>query len=212
MKLTGVIAAFAVIVPLWDTTIAFPLMPHQPVITRTVAWAKKKGFATDKVSKMIPSSTPTTPRSFEESSSMEQEEPSPGQEPSLNAGQRALQEMRRQRAEEKDRELRQVRDMLQADQQVQSGGPATIPEKVAQRMGLRMLPFVGIPFFGGMGTFITFWYLSTYKNYEFEPSLVAASTIGLLVIGLLVSQMTAIWSLMSKSLYLTYMFRELRIR
>jgi Photosynthesis affected mutant 68 len=190
MMLTGVgvIAAFAVIISIGDTAKAFHLMPQRPVI-RTVAGAKKKGFANDKVSKGTPSSIPTAPRISEESLPIEKVERSPRpDESSLNAGQRALQELRRQRAEEKDQELRQVRDMLQADQQVQSGGPATIPEKVAQRMGLRMLPFVGVPFFGGMGTFITFWYLSTYKNYEFEPSLVAASTIGLLVIGLLVSR------------------------
>ena len=101
---------------------------------------------------------------------------------SLNAGQRALNEMRRQRAEEKDSELRRVRELMQVD-----AGPAAIPEPVAQRMGARMLPFVGLPLFGGMGSFVAFWYLATYKNLEFEPSLVAVSTIGILVVSLLVS-------------------------
>ena len=104
----------------------------------------------------------------------------------MNAGQRALQELRRQKIEERDQELRQVRDMIQADEQVQNSGPVAIPEKVAQRMGLRMLPFVGIPFFGGMITFVAFWYYATYENLQFEPTLVAASTIALLVVGLLV--------------------------
>ena len=104
---------------------------------------------------------------------------------SLNAGQKALFEMRRQRAEEKDAELRQVRDMLQADQQLQET-PAAIPEPVAQRMGKRMLPFVGLPLFLGMGTFVGFWYMATYQDLEFQPALVAASTVALLVVGLLV--------------------------
>ena len=62
----------------------------------------------------------------------------------VNAGQRALDEMRRQRAEQKDAELRKVRKMLQADEQL-SSTPAAIPGKVAMRMGKRMLPFVGLP-------------------------------------------------------------------
>ena len=104
----------------------------------------------------------------------------------MNAGQRALQELRRQKIEERDQELRLVREMMQADEQVQNSGPMAIPEPVAQRMGRRMLPFVGIPFFGGMITFVTFWYYATYQNLQFEPTLVAASTIVLLVVGLLV--------------------------
>ena len=104
----------------------------------------------------------------------------------MNAGQRALAEMRRQKAEEKDAELRRAREILQTDQQV-SETPAAIPEKVAQRMGARMLPFVGLPLFGGMGAFVGFWYFATYKNMEFEPIMVAVTTIGLLVAGLLVS-------------------------
>ena len=110
----------------------------------------------------------------------------------MNAGQRALQELRRQKIEERDQELRQVRDMIQADEQVQNSGPVAIPEKVAQRMGLRMLPFVGLPFFGGMMAFVAFWYFATYQNLQFEPTLVAASTIALLVVGLLVSQGTVV--------------------
>lgn len=73
---------------------------------------------------------------------------------------------------------------------------AVIPEKVAQRMGKRMLPFVGIPLFGVMGTFIVFWYLATYKNMEFQPALVAFSTIAVLGLGLLgitYSVMSASW-------------------
>jgi len=105
----------------------------------------------------------------------------------MNAGQRALAEMRRQKAEEKDAELRRVREMLSADQQMKEA-PASIPEKVAQRMGKRMLPFVGLPFILGMGTFVGFWYMATYKNLVFEASTVAGATIGILVFGLLVRE------------------------
>ena len=103
----------------------------------------------------------------------------------LNAGQKALAEMRRQRAEQKDAELRKVRELMQADQQMQET-PASIPEEVAQRMGKRMLPFVGIPLFLTLGSFVAFWYLSVYQNYEFSPALVAGSSALLLVSGLLV--------------------------
>lgn len=107
----------------------------------------------------------------------------------ISAGEQALSRLRRQRAEEKDEELRAIREMKSVDQYVASEpDAAVIPEKVAQRMGKRMLPFVGIPLFGVMGTFVVFWYLATYRNLEFQPSLVAFSTIGILGISLLVSK------------------------
>ena len=132
---------------------------------------KKKGFAKDESSD---SSTPTLSTTTTTKTPEKQ-----------NAGQRALAELRRQRAEQKDEELRRVRELLKEDEQVQESS-AAIPERVAQRMGQRMLPFVGIPLFGGMGTFVGFWYMATYKNMEFEPVSVAAATIGVLVVGLLV--------------------------
>jgi len=63
-------------------------------------------------------------------------------------------------------------------------------------MGKRMLPFVGLPLFGGMGVFVGFWYLATYKGLEFQPTLVAYSTIVVLIVGLLgitYSVMSASW-------------------
>ena len=102
-----------------------------------------------------------------------------------NAGQRALAEMRRQQAEKKNQELNKVREMLEADRQVEQQA-AAIPERVAQRMGARMLPFVGLPLLGGMGCFVAFWYFATYKDMEFQPALVAGSTIAILVVSLLV--------------------------
>jgi len=106
--------------------------------------------------------------------------------PELNAGQKALQTMRRERAEAKDEELRKVRELLQTDEQVQET-PAAIPEKVANRMLGRMLPFVGIPLLLSLSGFVAFWYLATYKDMEFQPGLVAGTTIALLAVGLLVS-------------------------
>lgn len=114
------------------------------------------------------------------------EETSP--EPTMNAGQRALEKIRRERAEQKNAELQRARELLQQDMQVQQTA-AAIPEKVAQRMGQRMIPFVGIPLFLSMGVFVGFWYMATYRDMSFEPSLVAASTILILVLSLLVSFM-----------------------
>ena len=116
---------------------------------------------------------------------------------SLNQGQAALAELRRERAEKRDAELRMLRDVRTVDTQLRENpGSAAIPEQVAMRMGKRMLPFVGIPLLGGMGAFVVFWYLASYKNQEFQPALVAFSTIGLLGVGLLgitYSVMSASW-------------------
>lgn len=78
------------------------------------------------------------------------------------------------------RELRETDALLAED-----GGAAVIPEKVAQRMGKRMLPFVGIPLFGSSASFVVFWYLATYKDLEFQPALVAFTSVAFLAVGLL---------------------------
>jgi hypothetical protein len=106
------------------------------------------------------------------------------QQSSLNAGQLALEQMRRQRIEKEEAELRSVRELMLQDKLAKET-PAVIPEKVAQRMGRRMLPFVGLPLFLAMGTFVGFWYFATYKNMEFQPAAVATTTVFLLVVGLL---------------------------
>ena len=105
-------------------------------------------------------------------------------EPQMNTGQRALAKMRAERQSKKDEELRRIAEIREMDAQVAEES-AAIPERVAQRMGKRMLPFVGIPLFGGMGAFVAFWYFATYKGVEFEPVVVAATTIGMLAISLL---------------------------
>ena len=105
----------------------------------------------------------------------------------LSMGKAALERMRRERAEKRNAELRQIKEVQEVDAMLQeSPGAAAIPEKVAQRMGKRLLPFVGIPLIGGMGSFVGFWYMATYRDMEFQPALVAASTIALLAVGLVV--------------------------
>eukprot|EP00565_Helicotheca_tamesis_P002371 CAMPEP_0185740838 /NCGR_PEP_ID=MMETSP1171-20130828/38635_1 /TAXON_ID=374046 /ORGANISM="Helicotheca tamensis, Strain CCMP826" /LENGTH=311 /DNA_ID=CAMNT_0028412767 /DNA_START=186 /DNA_END=1121 /DNA_ORIENTATION=+ len=107
-------------------------------------------------------------------------------EASLNTGKMALNELRRRRSEERDEELRKLRELRTVDDTLKTDpGAASIPEKVAMRMGKRMLPFVGIPLFGGMAAFVGFWYMATYRDMEFQPALVAISTIALLGVGLL---------------------------
>lgn len=108
-------------------------------------------------------------------------------QPDLSMGKAALERLKREQVEKRDEELRKVKQIKDVDTMLrESPEAAVIPEKVAQRMGARMLPFVGIPLLGGMGAFVGFWYMSTYQGMSYEPSLVAASTIALLVFGLLV--------------------------
>ena len=152
----------------------------RPALTQ-LEMAKKKGFSKQETPKKKPQPAEATTTTTTTATTAAPEQPA-----QLNAGQRALEKMRREQAEAKDAELRRVREMLQEDQQVQETA-AAIPEKVAARMGKRMLPFVGLPLFLGMGSFVAFWYMATYKEMSFEPSMVAASTILILVFGLLVS-------------------------
>ena len=103
-------------------------------------------------------------------------------------GKAALDRMRREQAEQRNAELQKMKEVQEVDQMMlETGGEAAvIPEKVAQRMGKRMLPFVGIPLFGSIATFVGFWYMATYQDMEFQPVLVAGSTIAFLAIGLVV--------------------------
>lgn len=114
-----------------------------------------------------------------------------------NAGLTALERMRAEQRRQKEDELRRVKELRSVDEYVREDPTAAvIPEKVAMRMGKRMLPFVGVPLFGVMGTFVAFWYLRVYKNLEFSTVAVAVATIGLLVVGLLgitYSVMSASW-------------------
>lgn len=101
-----------------------------------------------------------------------------------------LKKLRSREAEARDEELRKLRDLRETDALLQSeegAGAAAIPEKVAQRMGKRMIPFVGIPLFGSFASFIGFWYLATFKDMEFQPAVVATTSFVFLATGLLVS-------------------------
>jgi pyruvate/2-oxoglutarate dehydrogenase complex dihydrolipoamide acyltransferase (E2) component len=109
-------------------------------------------------------------------------------QPELSQGKAALAKLRRQEAEKRNEELRKIKEVQQVDEMLrESPDAAAIPEKVAQRMGARMLPFVGIPLFGAMGSFVGFWYMATYRDMEFQPALVATVSLVLLAVGLVVS-------------------------
>lgn len=106
----------------------------------------------------------------------------------LSQGKVALDKLRRQKAEQRNEELRKLKEVQQVDAMLrESPEAAAIPEQVAQRMGARMLPFVGIPLFGAMGSFVGFWYMATYRDMEFQPALVATTSLVLLAVGLVVS-------------------------
>lgn len=115
----------------------------------------------------------------------------------VNTGSKLLRELRSREAEKRDEELRKVRELRETDALLkEDAGAAAIPERVAQRMGKRMLPFVGIPLFGSFTSFIGFWYLATFKDMEFQPSVVATTSFAFLAIGLLgitYSVMSASW-------------------
>jgi len=97
-----------------------------------------------------------------------------------------LQQLRSREAEKRDAELRKLRDLRDTDALLaEDASAAAIPERVAQRMGKRMVPFVGIPLFGSFASFIGFWYLATYKDMEFQPAVVATTSFVFLAVGLL---------------------------
>jgi hypothetical protein len=181
---------------------AFMVHPHtQRRVSRTLA---AKGFGnTQKEERDTPkskdpvvetttagpdfSTTTTTPLSTE-SRSLKAEK---------NPGQKALENLRRERQAQRDEELRKVRDIRNVDKMLQeSPESGVIPEKVATRMGARMLPFVGIPLFGSLITFVGFWYLTTVKNLEIQPTVVGTTTSVLMVLslfGITYSVLSASW-------------------
>jgi hypothetical protein len=166
--------------------------------------AKKKGFGEPKAEapkkKKAPPPAPSPAKTTAESSKPKPEQSYSGsisspdnpfntvQEVSdLSQGKAMLERMRREKAEQRNAELRKIKEVNDVDAMMrETPDAAAIPERVAQRMGKRMLPFVGIPLFGGMATFVGFWYMATYRDTQYEPLMVAVSTIGVLVAGLLV--------------------------
>lgn len=102
------------------------------------------------------------------------------------SGSKLLQELRSREAEKRDAELTNLRILRQTDSLLkEDSGAAVIPEKVAQRMGKRMLSFVGIPLFGSLASFVGFWYMATYQDMEFAPALVATTSFVFLAVSLL---------------------------
>jgi len=162
-------------------------------LTKLAAKNKKggKGFGENPLSqkrayeaKAPPTPAPAAPVAAAAPAKMSEQEKK-DQEEYANSGKAALNELRRRRSEERDEELRALRELRSVEDTLKEDpGAASIPEKVAMRMGKRMLPFVGIPLFGSMAAFIGFWYMATYRDLEFQPALVAASTIAFLAIGL----------------------------
>ncbi|KAL3807078.1 hypothetical protein ACHAXA_011012 [Cyclostephanos tholiformis] len=108
-------------------------------------------------------------------------------EDDVASGSTLLRTLRSRDAERRDDELRKIRALREADALLaEDAGAAVIPERVARRMGRRMLPFVGIPLFGSVGSFVGFWYMATYGDMEFQPAIVATTSFVFLAIGLLV--------------------------
>eukprot|EP00560_Eucampia_antarctica_P000067 CAMPEP_0197832920 /NCGR_PEP_ID=MMETSP1437-20131217/16881_1 /TAXON_ID=49252 ORGANISM="Eucampia antarctica, Strain CCMP1452" /NCGR_SAMPLE_ID=MMETSP1437 /ASSEMBLY_ACC=CAM_ASM_001096 /LENGTH=287 /DNA_ID=CAMNT_0043436585 /DNA_START=18 /DNA_END=881 /DNA_ORIENTATION=+ len=157
--------------------------------------AKKQGFGKNVPKKRTPPSQP--PVNEMEANPIAEAQPREETTSSLGGGKDALARLRRAEAEKRNEELRAVRDLKDVDDfLVENPDAAVIPEKVAMRMGKRMLPFVGVPLFGSLGSFVAFWYFATQKDIAFQPTLVAFSTIFILIIGLLgitYSVMSASW-------------------
>jgi hypothetical protein len=152
----------------------------------TMSLNAKKGFSTKDTSETPPKKTKAAQVS--PPPVIEEKMPFPAVQGSdMSQGKVALERMRRARAEQRNQELLKVKEVQEVDAMLrETPEAAVIPEKVAQRMGKRMLPFVGLPLFGAMGSFVGFWYMATYRDQEFQPALVAAVSIGLLAIGLVV--------------------------
>jgi hypothetical protein len=192
--MTRIILSYLLLLSCSSTAVEGFVIPqscHQPSSTLLNA-KKSKGFGAAKEatnpkpkSKQTPSPVPQQAEIQSQPASIN---PFPEREEAdLSLGKAALEKMRRERAEQRNAELRKIKELKETDAMLQeSSEAAVIPERVAQRMGNRMLLFVGIPLFGSLASFVGFWYMATYRDMEFQPALVAASTIALLAVGLVV--------------------------
>jgi hypothetical protein len=183
ISLAAAIAASLAISPIS----AFTPSPHIPLARCPPSWslaASGQGFGEKTVTK--PKSNPAS--SIVETQDKDvttQEEAPPSQE---NKGSTLLKQLRSRQAEERNAELQKIAQLRKTDEALLSDpGAAAIPERVAQRMGKRMLPFVGLPLFGSMASFVGFWYMATYRDMEFQPAIVATVSFVFLAMGLLVS-------------------------
>eukprot|EP00984_Skeletonema_dohrnii_P024965 scaffold14120_cov90-Skeletonema_dohrnii-CCMP3373.AAC.2 len=150
-----------------------------------VALSAGKGFGEKPPTKpKAPSIETSAPESAAPVATQEQQQPTKVTED--NTGSKRLRELRSREAERRDEELKKLRTLRETDAALrEDAGAAAIPEKVAQRMGKRMIPFVGIPLFGTFASFIGFWYMAVYKDQEFQPALVATTSFVFLAVGLL---------------------------
>jgi hypothetical protein len=186
--------AIAAASPLLASAFAPPsqyVAPSSPLVKSQsqswVALSAGKGFGEK------PPTKPKTETSAPESSSaapvatqQEQQQQPPPKVTEDNTGSKKLRELRSREAERRNEELQKIRALRETDAALrEDAGAAAIPEKVAQRMGKRMIPFVGIPLFGTFASFIGFWYMAVYKDMEFQPALVATTSFVFLAIGLL---------------------------
>jgi hypothetical protein len=133
-------------------------------------------------------------------------------ETDLSMGKAALDKLRRERAESRNEELQKLKEVQEIDEMLRTTPEAAvIPERVAQRMGKRMLPFVGIPLVGSMASFVGFWYMATYQDMEFQPALVATTSIVLLAVGLVVRLRLCRLSLSLSYIIITTFFTALLV-
>jgi len=182
----------------YDVTAARLNNRKQPLIVRFMSNRSGKGFG--KTSNSKKSNNNKNPSSST-SSGQTQIQPPQQQEivggVDLSGGQKELARLRRAQAEKRNEELESMRKLRSIDSELQSNpSAATIPEKVAQRMTKRMIPFVGLPLFTVLATFVGFWYLATYGDLELQPTVVAYSTIAILIaslLGITYSVMSASW-------------------
>lgn len=151
--------------------------------------ASGRGFG----EKTVPKSKPK-PASISSAPTESQRNDSPTQVDSSlsiaqeNTGSTLLAQLRTRQAEERNAELQKIANLRKTDEVLLSDpSAAAIPERVAQRMGKRMLPFVGVPLLGSMASFVGFWYMATYRGMEFQPAVVATVSFVFLAVGLLVS-------------------------
>mmetsp|Transcript_14185 Transcript_14185/g.30036 ORF Transcript_14185/g.30036 Transcript_14185/m.30036 type:complete len:289 (+) Transcript_14185:61-927(+) len=173
---------------------------QEQVPSQWALFASGKGFG-EKPTKTSPTQKQPSPATTSSDSTATAVPPvtqtQPESDPNANSGSQLLRDLRTREAERRNEELQKLRELRQVDKALQEDpGAAAIPEKVAQRMGRRMLPFVGMPLFGSFATFIGFWYLATYRDMEFQPAVVATATFVFLAIGLLgitYSVMSASW-------------------
>lgn len=184
-------AAIVAIVPLTQNTgpllaSAFTTSHFSPIVRGpSSSWALSagKGFGEKPTTPTKQTSSPPPPTAVETTTSTDEYVP---KQTENNTGSKLLSELRSREAEKRDDELRKIRELRETDALLkEDGAAAAIPERVAQRMGKRMVPFVGIPLFGSFASFIGFWYLATFKDMEFQPAVVATTSFVFLAIGLL---------------------------